>query len=247
VVDESLESLRRELQSDPKNQHLKQRLITALIRAGQVDDVKEMIRDGFLCEYRWQDLKDTDEDGIRSCDDCHKTVHYAHDVPTLTDLVIDGHCIAATESVLMAYTDALVDPAAKDVASLDNHPCAFKDSYPLRDAMIPRVSLETYDLMPAFVALKYRVYPLKKEGNRLTVAAAVPLSKANYEKLKSVMDCDLDFEIVSRADIDLNLTIAYGPSMPPPQPMMLAGAPPMLRPPSPPSRPETGSPLPGKP
>lgn len=234
AIDGDLEALSRALEADPKDNHIKQQYLSALIRAGQQDKAKSLISEGFMCEYRFGDLQETDLDTIRSCDDCQKKVYYAHDVDTLGDLVSRGHCIAASETVLMDYVDTLVTPASKDLASLSDHPCAFSDKLPLYNKMQAPAAPSIFRLISPAVAMEYRVYPLKERGPVLVLAAAAPLKDSKIKELKQVLGREITFEIVEMADVDAHLMLRYGPPMPPPT-MMLAGAPPP--PPMPPSRP----------
>ncbi|MDF1666506.1 MAG: hypothetical protein P1V97_32455 [Planctomycetota bacterium] len=225
AIDGDLEALCRALEADPKDNHVKQQYLSALIRAGQQDKVKSLISEGFMCEYRWGDLNETALDTIRSCDDCHKNVYYAHDVDALGNLVSQGHCIAANESVLMDYVDTLVTPASKDLKTLNGHPCAFSDKLPLYNKMQPPAAPSIFSLISATVAMEFRVYPLKERGPVLVLAAAAPLKDSKIIQLKRVLGREITFEIVEMADVDANLMLRYGPPMPPPT-MMLAGAPP---------------------
>lgn len=235
AIDDNLEALSRALEADPKDNHIKQKYLSALIRAGQADKVKSLISEGFMCEYRWGDLNETDLDTIRSCDDCHKNVYYAHSVDALGDLVSQGHCIAASEHVLMSYVDTLVTPASKDLTTLNDHPCAFSDKAPLYNKMQPPEAPSIFNLIPAAIAMEYRVYPLKERGPVLVLAAAAPLKDSKVKELKRALGRDIRFEIVEMSDVDATLMMRYARPMPPPPPMMLAGAPPM--PPGPPPQP----------
>lgn len=225
AMDGELENLSRALEADPKDNHIKQKYLSALIRAGHQDKAKALISEGFMCEYRWGDLHETSLDTIRSCDDCQKNVFYAHNVEALTDLVKDGHCIAATENVLMDYVDTLVDPASKDLNSVKDHPCAFSDKHPLYNKMQPPEAPTIFGLIPASVAMEYRVYPLKERGPILVLAAAAPLKTSRVKDLERELGREVTFEIVEVAAVDATLMMRYGPPLPPPQ-MMLAGAPP---------------------
>jgi len=48
----------------------------------------------FACEMKWQDLKITDDNNIRLCNNCNQNVYFAQNNETLDRLVTENKCVA---------------------------------------------------------------------------------------------------------------------------------------------------------
>ena len=48
----------------------------------------------FQCPQRWEDLSETDNEGVRYCAQCRRDVHLAHSAAELNDLARQGVCVA---------------------------------------------------------------------------------------------------------------------------------------------------------
>jgi len=77
----------------------------------------------------------------------------------------------------------------------------------LREISIPQ---EVISLVPRHVARKFRVIPVQKFGNSLTVAIADPSDLDTLDSLSHVLGMEINFQVASEEDIEAALSRYYG-------------------------------------
>jgi uncharacterized protein (TIGR02996 family) len=60
---------------------------------------------GYLCDRRWEDLRPTDEPGVRFCEGCEQHVHYCDTITEARRHAWDRHCIAVDLGVIRREGD----------------------------------------------------------------------------------------------------------------------------------------------
>jgi uncharacterized protein (TIGR02996 family) len=63
------------------------------------------LRFDFLCDRRWEDLRTTEDQGRRFCDDCKQHVHYCDTIGEAREHAWAGHCIAVDLGVIRREDD----------------------------------------------------------------------------------------------------------------------------------------------
>ncbi len=59
----------------------------------------------YLCDRRWEDLRPTDDNAVRSCDSCGENVHYCDTITQAREHAWAGHCIAVDLGVIRRKND----------------------------------------------------------------------------------------------------------------------------------------------
>lgn len=77
----------------------------------------------------------------------------------------------------------------------------------LREISIPQ---EIIGLVPRHVARKFRIIPVQKFGNSLTVAIADPSDLDTLDSLSHVLGMEINFQVASEEDIEAALSRYYG-------------------------------------
>lgn len=77
----------------------------------------------------------------------------------------------------------------------------------LREISIPQ---EVIALVPRHVARKFRVIPVQKFGNSLTVAIADPSDLNTLDSLSHILGMEVNFQVASEEDIEAALSKYYG-------------------------------------
>ncbi|MCS7338446.1 MAG: type II/IV secretion system protein, partial [Verrucomicrobiae bacterium] len=77
----------------------------------------------------------------------------------------------------------------------------------LREITIPR---DVIALVPRHVARKFRIIPVQKFGNSLTVAIADPSDLDTLDSLSHLLGMEISFQVAAEEDIEAALTRYYG-------------------------------------
>ena len=64
-----------------------------------MDDVIEGCPLGFICEQKWDDLAETDKDGVRHCSVCNADVHWCDSLKELRAAKRKKWCVAYDEII----------------------------------------------------------------------------------------------------------------------------------------------------
>jgi type II secretion system protein E len=72
---------------------------------------------------------------------------------------------------------------------------------------------DTLAFLTARQAEKYRVIPVKAEGNRVTLATAEPLNLVKFDQLREILKCKIKLMLASENNIKEALTKYYGASL----------------------------------
>ena len=63
------------------------------------------LRFEFLCDRKWEDLRATDDQGVRFCDGCQQGVHYCDTITAAREHARQGHCVAVDLGVIRRDRD----------------------------------------------------------------------------------------------------------------------------------------------
>jgi uncharacterized protein (TIGR02996 family) len=61
----------------------------------------------FVCTQRWEQLLPTKVAAVRFCEECHKKVHYCHNIEEARDHADQGHCVAVDAGVARKPDDLI--------------------------------------------------------------------------------------------------------------------------------------------
>lgn len=81
---------------------------------------------------------------------------------------------------------------------------------PFRRIIDSPISRDVVESVPARTALYYRIIPLDKQRDRLTLATSRVPSLTEKENLESLLSCRLDWVLCSQGDIDESIKYFYG-------------------------------------
>jgi len=115
---------------------------------------------------------------------------------------------AASRRESLAFEQVLIRDGiirSKDIATM----LALTLSVPMVDLGSQSIEPEALLAMPEDVARKYMVLPIKKEGDRLTVALTNPLNLGLLEDIATLTGANLDPLISTPEDISEHIEIAY--------------------------------------
>jgi uncharacterized protein (TIGR02996 family) len=79
-----------------------------LIRPGRLlncvrgDNGYPTMRFAYRCQNRWVDLDPTQEEQVRYCGECKKTVHYCDNKEEVEKMAVEGNCIAINSRLALA-------------------------------------------------------------------------------------------------------------------------------------------------
>jgi uncharacterized protein (TIGR02996 family) len=59
----------------------------------------------FVCSKRWEEMGPTADERVRSCPDCHKTVHFCDDLAEAVKHARAGHCVAVSAAEARSEDD----------------------------------------------------------------------------------------------------------------------------------------------
>ncbi len=145
-MDEDVEELERALRQDPGDREAAARLKAALLRAGRRDELAARYRLGFVCDVRWDDMRQLNPGGrARRCDRCSRDVHAADSYAEFDRLAAAGHCVAVSPVALPVVVEGLVDAPGGGPVRGPQDPClverppepAFAPPPPMRLAGAP--------------------------------------------------------------------------------------------------------------
>ena len=156
------------------------------------------VRFRFQCPKQWEALAETEEFGVRSCSQCQKRVYLCENKKAVAWHAQQGHCIAVPRWV--------------------TSPSDFPEDYPervralARQYDLPFIQLRDHALdpdvvrlVPREVARQHNVIPVRRVGNRLTLAMSNPADLRAFEDVSTLTGFSpgsMDVVVASRREIE---------------------------------------------
>jgi uncharacterized protein (TIGR02996 family) len=93
-----------------------------VLNCGGADSPDPRVRFNYLCPNRWADLRGTENDGVRYCEECGKRVYRCESKAEAEAHAIRGDCIAINSRLALAVETEHQPPDEGDVAGMPMSP-----------------------------------------------------------------------------------------------------------------------------